>query len=190
MIPGNFISLTLDPKPFKSPESKPYDPISQLIRGGTRIGYGSDGRDVKDYLVELFTDGLINITDTTSNQIVYTKTLVNTKTISATFDNNMNVVLCYQLLDTSNLHYFDLESNKYITKVVNNTTSCKVCIDDIRLINNANSDIIFGYTKDDNLYYRQQRDKYDIERLIDPCQGKRLLRLGQTENNRLQFELQ
>ena len=92
MIPGNFISLTLDPKPFKSPESRPYDPISQLIRGGTRIGYGNDGRDVKDYLVELFTDGLINITDTTSNQIVYTKTLVNAETISATFDNNMNVV--------------------------------------------------------------------------------------------------
>jgi hypothetical protein len=78
-------------------------------------------------------------------------------------------------------------TSTYLTKDFEGTTSCRVAVDDARDFYNTNSDVIFAYTKNNTLYWRQQRDRYEIERVVGTT-AKKLIRMGLAQTNRLQFE--
>ena len=99
----------------------------------------------------------------------------------------MAAVVAWQTATTSNIYFFG--NSGYTTLTISDTTSCRIAIDDSRDYYSAASDIFFAYTKNNNLYYRIQRENYANEYLIGPANGKLLKRIGLTDKNRVQFEL-
>lgn len=185
MIPANAITTTPITGTFYPPEDGPYTPGQHTVLGGVAIGDSSKGRQVKYWRATLAA-GSVSI-HPVGEPVAYSLSVPGASTIALAFDNNMAVVLAWQTSTGSNLYYFDTLTGTYLTKEFNGTTSCRVCVDDARDFYNTNSDVIFAYTKNNTLYWRQQRDRYEIERVVGTT-AKKLIRMGLAQTNRLQFE--
>ncbi len=185
-IPGNTVTAVPDPSQFIFPYSNAYYPLQMKCLGGTAIGDVSAGRDTQVWVVE-YNSPTINVFRN-GQAPSFTLSVSGIEVISLAFDNNMGVTLAWQIGTESSIYYFDSTSSSYITKTYTGTSSCRVCVDDERQFNSASSDVIFAYTKAGNLYWRQQRDRYDTERLIGAT-TKKLYRMGPNVQRRLQFEL-
>lgn len=186
MIPANAITPTPQPTSFQAPYNEPYDPLSQTVLGGTAINDGAAGRQVQNWQV-FYSGGLIQVKPV-SGAVAFTLAANDVETISLAFDNNMGIVLAWKTPTGAKLYYYDTLAAAYTTRVFTGPTSCRVVVDDARSVYNASSDVIFGYTQGGVLYWRQQRDRYDVERVVG-ASTKRLKRMGPSVTNRLQFEL-
>ena len=92
---------------------------------------------------------------------------LNITTMSFTFDQNGRVVVVYTQYGNTRIWWYDTTLSDYTTSTIGTgITSPKVFLDEKRPIFAASSDIILGYIKNDNLYFRQQRDRYEIEYLL------------------------
>lgn len=107
--------------------------------------------------------------------------------ISLTFDQNMRPIIAYVQDGMTRLRWFDTSLPGFAITDFPGAISPRVSLDDKSKHGIANSDIIFAYVKDNNLYYRQQRDRYLIERLLMAGANKRLLKIGMGTNNRFLF---
>ena len=78
-----------------------------------------------------------------------------------------------------------------ITELSEGDQYLRCCLDDKRQSATAqgNNDIILAYVRAGKLYYRQQRDRYEVEYLLaEEIPAKVLTRIGMSKNYRLQFE--
>jgi hypothetical protein len=186
-IPGGNTNFTPTPEVgvFLPPNNLPYNPTSQIMNGGIAVNDPSAGREYQ--LWETFYDvSDIKIKPVTGS-VEFTHNAPNAISVSGAFDQNMGAVVAWQTTTTSNIYYFGISG--YTTLTINDTTSCRIAVDDERDFYSAGSDIFFAYTKNDNLYYRIQRENYANEYLIGTANGKMIKRMGLTDKNRVQFEL-
>lgn len=186
MLPSNIITDVPQISAFAGTMSNIYDPMRDVVMGGIALNDPSQGRNYKEWVVS-YSTGIISV-GANGGAIDFTLTVANVLSVSLAFDNNMAVVLGYMLSDGAYVYYYDSIIKDFITKHIVDATSCRVCIDDLRQFNESRSDVIFGYTKAGNLYWRQQRDRYDVERLVGAT-TRILTRMGPNVGNRLQFEL-
>lgn len=188
MIPGNAITPTPIQGLFKPPENGTHSFTTHTVFGGIALNDPSKGRQYRQWSVTLLA-GVIEVRPVGAS-VVFTRAAPSAISVSLAFDSNMGLVVAWQnSTGTSELYYFDTLLTQYTTRSFSGTTSCKVCVDDARPAAEAASDVIFAYTRNNNLYWRQQRDRYDVERLVGAT-NKKLIRLGLSETNRLQFECQ
>lgn len=186
-IPGNVFTVVPDTAQFIDPYSDVFEATRMRCRGGLAIGDAFGGRDIRNWVVE-YNQPTISVFPE-GQPVAFTLSVSGVETVSLAFDNNMGITLAWQIGTTSSLYYFDSLAANYITRDFIDTTSCRVCVDDERDFSNASSDVIFAYTKTDNtVCWRQQRDRYDIERIVGTS-AKRIFRLGPNQKRRLQFEL-
>lgn len=127
--------------------------------------------------------------------------------LSFTFDQNMRPTIVYViLLDRPEICEEDDPGYTYVTKMYwydtliesfrittygTEYTSPRVTLDDKRLTATQQgfNDILFFYHRDNNLYYRQQRDRYTVERLLlVGVPGREILYCGMTNQNRVQLQ--
>ena len=193
MIPGNIFTPTPIVGNFLYLQDLPYDPLIQTVMGGSALNDAVNGRLVKPWTVFYTPDllapttGLIEVQPSDGN-VVFTITASDVLTVSLAFDANMAPVIAWTTPDDANLYYYDTLTSTYITRVFPGVTSCRVCVDDPLKFYTSQSDVIFGYTINGNLCYRQQRDRYNTEYIIQPMTGS-LTKLGMSSINRLQFEI-
>lgn len=188
MLPGGVLTPTSVPSAYLPPWDEPYEPLTKTTLGGAAVGDGSLGREVQAWTVSLDGD-TIKVVD--SNGVLgYSLVVPDVVTVSLAFDNNMSVAIAYQKLSGSYLYYYNSLTEQYDTMRIADGDSCLAAVDDNRAIYNANSDVFFTYTRTDgNLYYRQQRDRYLIERLVGPTQGGTLIKCARNLGNRLQWTI-
>jgi hypothetical protein len=107
--------------------------------------------------------------------------------ISITFDNNMNLCLGFVEEGRSKLYWYDTTVEAMVTTIINGV-SPRVFFDDKRRTQSNVSDILLFYIRGGSIYYRQQRDRYTIERLLQTgVRGRRLDVVGMGRNWRLQI---
>lgn len=190
MIPGNAITVDTIQGDFLYLQDQPYTPLSQTVMGGVALQDGSQGRLVKPWTVS-FIDGVDSTIQVASGSDAPSLTLPasGVQTVSLAFDANMSVIIAYQTYIGANLYYYDTVTAQYITRIFPGFTSSRVCVDNPLDFYTASSDVMFGYTFQGNLCYRQQRDRYNTEYVIKAT-PKKLIKLGMSSVNRLQFELQ
>nr|PZN74572.1 MAG: hypothetical protein DIU57_19165 [Pseudomonadota bacterium] len=110
--------------------------------------------------------------------------------VSLAFDQNMNVCVAFVEAGMAKLLWYDTTVNQLVvTELGEGVTHPRVALDDTREFNRANSDIILAYIKEGALYYRQQRDRYQIERLLSPGPWIALKRIGMGSGYRFQFQV-
>ncbi len=187
MIPaGTFTSVPVYAE-FLAPYSNAYTPLSQTVPGGNAIGDPSQGRQVKNWTVS-YSSGFIRVTPAGGSE-AFSLAATDVQHVSLAFDNNMGLVIAWTSLNgDGNLYYYDTLSAAYAIRIFPGITSCRVCVDDARDVYTTESDVIFAYTKNNTLYYRQQRDRYDVEYEIGAT-FKMLKRMGPSTGGRFQIEL-
>lgn len=187
MIPGGNTNFTTQPivGEFLPPTNTPYNPFYQVIWGGIHINDTSKGRKYQYW--EVYYDVDTIKFKPMNGTVEFSYYIPDCISVSGCFDQNMSAIVCYQTTNTSNIYFYNI--SQYETLTINDTTSCRVVVDDIQDYYSSQSDIFFAYTKNNNLYYRIQRQNYANEYLIGSSQGKKLSRIGLTDKNRVQFEL-
>ena len=185
MIPNNTITPTPVESNFAYLEGQHYDPLYQQVMGGIALRDPSQGRLAQAWSIA-YVNGAIEIRPQ-NGTLAYSIAELDVQTVSLAFDNNMAPVIAWTTTGGANLYYYDKITATYITRFFTGVTSCKVAVDDPRDFYNLASDVMFGYTLNNMLYWRQQRDRYDIERLVGPT-AQTLIRMGPSVIDRLQFQ--
>lgn len=140
-----------------------------------------------------YEDGWIQITnDQVAHKLIQVE---NVKHLSLAFDFNMHPTIAYTVenVDKSRsayLYWYDTAQAAQITTTYGpDYLYPQLSLDDHRLHQSANADIIFAYIKNNNLYYRQQRDRFLIEYLLESglSEDVELRQIGMNTKNRFQF---
>lgn len=174
--------LTLDS--FMYPRSLNYPLTESFELGGIRISDTSTG--LMSHVWKCWTDGTsVWLKRIDTEEIVLLYTGENITEVDITFDQNMHYNLTYVDNGVSYFLWYDSLDSKYNTKILGSLNiRPRVSLDDKRIFNLINSDIILAYQRDNKLYYCLQRERYEFEYLIKVSEKKRILwRIGMGTKN-------
>lgn len=186
MIPNTVFADPPVVSDFLPPNDEQYYNFKQTVLGGLDLENTTQGRESRRWVI-YYQNATIKVKP--ENDVVkFSMPVSNVKTVSLAFDSDMRMVIAWVTPTGANLYYYDKTSSAYVTKTFTGVTSCRVSADNAKAYYLPYTDVIFAYTLNNKLYYRQQRDNYDIEYFIGNC-NYTLIKLGQTTTNRLQFQL-
>lgn len=172
---------------FVPPYDLEYNPLEEIVLGGTALGDGQAGREVQAWVI-FYEGGSIKIAPE-GGAVAFSMAVAGVTSVSLAFDSNMSQSIAYQTAAGAHIYRFDSIASTFITTLIPGATSCRAGVDDLRFFNSAASDVIFAYTLDNVLYYRQQRDRHAVEYTIGPSHGLTLMRVAPTVLHRCQFKL-
>jgi hypothetical protein len=113
--------------------------------------------------------------------------------LSLAFDQNMKPFVAFVENGIAKYWWFDTDvSNTVFSTLPANSRTPRCCLDDKRESQTNSSDIILCYAIGSTLYFRQQRDRYTIERTLGTLKSSKdgLVRVGMHVQNRLQWLVQ
>lgn len=192
MLPGNVASSIGAPGDVLSPDDVGSSLLVDFERGGVSIGDASLGLDVQDWQCKLNdSTGQVFINPVGDLDALYL-TLSGASELAFAFDQQMRPVLAFMAGTVARLRWYDTTVSNFVITDFPGIRSPRLTLDDKRPSQSAMSDVIFAYIKDNgDLCYRQQRDRYLIERVlhtgVDP--SMRLIAVGMANNLRLHFEI-
>lgn len=186
MIPDNILSS----KPLPSNLLVPLRTslLEDYEWGGVNINDSSQG--LKVVIWKCFYDedtSFICIKKIDSEEIFPILEVSSVTSLGLSFDQNMRVQLTYIENGMSKLYWYDPYISKATILEFPNCRNICLSLDDNRSTQTSVCDIIVAYQKDTKLYYRQQRDRYNIEYVLDSEVGGNLWQIGMNSGNRFQF---
>lgn len=111
--------------------------------------------------------------------------------LSLAFDQNMNPFVAYVKDGDAKWWWFDtFDSQTKHSFLPSGSVSPRCCMDDKRETQTAANDILLAYVRNNNLYYREQRDRYGVEYLKRLTVDATIIRLGMNHVNRVQYLMQ
>jgi hypothetical protein len=190
MIPDDVLSTEVISAGFLFPRNTPRRPLVDYEYGGVDIQDGTRGLRVKVWKGE-YIDGQI-VLSAEGVAPVAVLTVAGVEEFQFTFDRNMNVFVAYQLSSGAcRFYWFDsLVSNFVTTNLPSGTITPRCAHDDNRDLEVNTSDIILSYARNSNLYYREQRERYQTEHLLaEGVAPNGLVQIGLNRVLRFQFQL-
>jgi hypothetical protein len=187
MIPNNELSPTPVLAPYSEQVNDPDAPLVDYELGGTALSDPSDGLQVKTWTA--FMDGndvRIQAEDVAATTLL---TLAGVTEISLAFDQEMRPAIAYVQNGVAKLWWYDPAGPGYATLTFADAISPRITLDEKRPILINDSDIILAYVKDNNLYFRAQRDSFAVEYLLKEDINGTLVTINMTDNFRLKFKL-
>lgn len=107
---------------------------------------------------------------------------------SFAFDQNMNPCVVYNKGSQTWFYWYNSLIGEQETMLLDEYMEYpQVSLDDHRPQQTGNSDIILAYTREDNLYYRLQRERYLQEHFLETSPRMRLTQIGMTKNLRFRW---
>lgn len=198
MIPMGRLSTTPVPSDFVPPDDLEgaatfeFGPISDYEMGGKAISDPSLGNQDRVWRMTANELGEVYFYAEENPEFLFI-TLPGLTELSFTFDQNMRPVLAYVQNGVARLRWYNTVPGDYVvTDLPAGSISPRVSLDDKRQTQTAlgDNDVILAYVRSGNLYYRQQRDRYENEYLLAAVGSAKLIRIGMNMGNRLQFLLE
>lgn len=196
MLPSNAPATFPIPGLFLSPDDRVPSTVMDYERGGSGLSDPSNGLDVQDWVC-WYENLEVRISPVDGvRTVLFTRAGINH--LSFSFDQNMRPTVAFIEDDTTYLWWYDSTVPGFVfTNFGTGITSPRVAMDDRRSASSSTSDVIFAYIRFDagtNSYalcYRQQRDRYTVERVLRTglSSKTRLKNIGMASNLRFQFEL-
>lgn len=192
MIPMGRLSTTLVYAPFLAPDD--VDPPNEFIDyelGGRALNDASEGLQVHTWTASFDSISAGNVSLAAPGfpeTVIFTAPGITE--ISLAFDQNMRPFFAYVQDGQAKFRWYDTVVG---TNVITNLNVAdqwpRCCMDDKRDMQTSQgtNDIILAYVRAGNLYYRQQRDRFEVEYLLYTGVVGRLVRVGKNIFNRLQF---
>lgn len=191
-LPDNTLSSTPAPATPLAPDGiERNDPTVDYELGGIALNDPSQGNQVQVW--RCWTDGASVWVAPDSN--LPAKTLILTDfditEVSIGLDQNMAPTVAYVAGGVCKLYWFDSLISGYRTTTYPNHYTPMLTLDDKREGQSAVNDVLFFYVRDRKLCYRQQRDRYGVERVLQavPSNEVRIMSLGLSSNGRLQAKM-
>lgn len=172
---------------FLYPRNKEYGIKESYEQGGIELYNPKYG--LQDYIWKAWieNDTVFIKRDDLDNAVEFLKDK-NISEIDLTFDQNMNPCLAYVADNIPKLYFYDTAKAVYVTMTFKDIKNPKISLDDKRDFNISQSNIVFAYMRDNNLYIRLQRDRFGVEYLLKSFDDdKTLYRIGMGVNNRFLF---
>ena len=187
MIPGGRLSTTPIPAPLVLASPQPSARVSRH-RGGINLQDSSQGLNVQTWVCE--TNGT-NVTlrgETVPQTTLFTGTGITE--VSLAFDQNMNPFVAFVDAGGPKFRWFDPQiPGIVITSLPAGSQTPRCCLDDGRVSQLPNGDIILAYVRAGILYYRQQRDRFLIEYQLASGLFAPLRSVAMNRALRLQFHI-
>ena len=184
MLPDNMLSSAAIFGGFLVP-----DRINDLIDyewGGKDLLDASEGMQVKIWTC-FYEDGWIKIIDNAGLRYSILEVAEVTQ-LGFAFSLSMRVYVTYVAAGRAFFYWYDSTTSTYITTDYGvETITPQLSLDDVRNSQSSNADVIFAYVRDDVLYTRMQRDRFQIE--YEMGAANQLVQIGMTSNYRFAFAL-
>lgn len=197
MIPNNIFRPTSTERWMAPDDIEKTLPSEDFELGGVAISNPSEG--LRSYswksIYEPVAGAIILRNDDTVTEYTILTGIMNVVWLSFAFDTNMRPVLAYTLLDGTAYHYwFNIVTNSYITTTLPlDTRTPSLTLDDKRpsMATGNRSDVLLFYILGDKVYYRMQRDRYEVSyQIATLSNGDCLLgRVGMGSGLRIQLEI-
>lgn len=191
MIPDERLSTESQPADYYAPDN--LDPPSSLVdyeMGGPGLSDATGGLRQKVWTLRAYGEtGEVYISAPgVFETLLFTAPGITE--LSLAFDQNMRPFVAFVQSGQAKFRWYDTvaEANQ-ITSLDPTDISPRCTMDDKRdsATELGTNDIILTYVRGGNLYYRQQRDRFETERLLYEGVPGRLLRVGMHRGNRLQW---
>jgi hypothetical protein len=188
MMPQNVLSDVPVPQAFAPPRDIPPQQLRSYDYGGVAINDSSQGLQVKIWECRWVNGDFILNADGVPDSVIYSAP--NVTDLDITFDSNMQPFLAFTQGGVAKYRWYDgAVSNFVVNDLPAGSVTPKCQLDDKRSHQQNISDIILAYVRGGALYFRQQRDRFGVEYLLDPAAGQRLLRMGMGMQWRMVFEM-
>jgi hypothetical protein len=166
--------------------------MEDFERGGVALNDPTQGLNVRTW--QIFTDGSevrVSYIGAATSTLLFTGTGITE--VSLAFDQNMRVAVGYVEGGVTKLYWYDTVAAAMTHTTFANCRSPMVTLDDKRQIATqlGSNDVIFAYIRDGSVRYRQQRERYEVERTLDTVDSasSRITQIGMGRNNRLQIRV-
>lgn len=196
MIPDNELSMRAMPASFQYPDGIVLNKLTEDYEmGGIALQNPTQGLRVQPWFT--YWDE--------NDSTVYTKpgivgepiplfTEADVFELGFTFDQSMRWVSGTFTTDGKfRLRWYDTAVGGYVTTVMEGLTAFRLCHDDKRAIpiQVGHTDVLLTYIKDNNLYIRNQRERFIIEHLLqaDLPNNLRITNFGMNDRWRVQWRL-
>lgn len=192
MLPDDVLSTRPVVSALLLPDGRQGGMLHDFEMGGAALNDGSQGIDLQLWFC--WVDRSDNVRVRTEAGFGPGTILFNQPGIirvSFSFDSNMQPAVAYELEGGVGFFWFDSTSSGYVTTTYPGARTPRVTHDDKRDYEAAKSDVILAYFREDGLYFRQQRDRYLIEYMLEDSLPKtlRLANVAMGLNYRLHFEM-
>lgn len=189
MFPENRKSTFLVAGPYVYPYNlRPPNKQTAYSLGGIAISDPSQGHKVQLWTAEATPD-FVQITAPNLPNPAIILAQPDITELSLTFDQNMNYTISFVQYGVSKLYWYDTFLGEYTITDFPGAITPRVTLDDPRESQSGASDMVLGYVKDNNLYFRLQRERFLSEHLLEENVNSRLEQMGMNVYNRLQFRL-
>ncbi len=189
-LPDQQLSSTPVPGTVLGPDVLTTDRRYDYEWGGIALNDASQGLRVQVWTAYIIGDDIVLDPDDGPAQTLLSVP-GGVAAVSLAFDRNMRPVVAYVTsAGLTRLFWYDTLVADEVDTPFPGIENPRVCHDDKRDMQASSSDVIFAYTRDGDLYYREQRDRYGVERLLQADIGAvRLRNIGMGDNLRLHFVL-
>jgi len=185
MMPDNVLSTVPANAAFSGARALPVTRTVDYEDGGIAIQDPSRGSQYQRWRGRLIGNDILLDAPEVEPFAVYSGAGITE--ISFTFDQNMRPAIAFVQAGVAKLWWFDSVAGAQVVTEYPGAITPRVILDDKRFTQTSNSDVILGYVRDGALYYRQQRDRFTIERLLDAGPHVGLVKIGFNVQLRLQF---
>lgn len=191
MLPDNVISSSVIAGNFIQAKQFDVNNLLDYEDGGVAIGDNSQGRIYQIWRCRLIGDDItIDAPNDPSILPLIVYSAPNITEISFTFDSNLKPAVAFVQDSIPKLRWYDTSIPAYSVIDIPYAKTPRVALDDKRITQDSNRDIILGYIKNNCLCYRQQRDRFLIEYILTAGLYKRLIKMGMSSKLRMQFSLE
>lgn len=185
MMPGNVLSTEPINAAFSGARALAVTGLIDYEDGGIAIQDPSEGSQYQRWRGRLLGSDIILDAPEVEPFSVYSGEGITE--FSFTFDQNMRPAVAFVQDGVAKLWWFDSVPGQQVITEYPGAVTPRVILDDKRFTQTSNSDVILGYVRDGALYYRQQRDRFTIERLLDAGPHVGLVKIGFNVQLRLQY---
>lgn len=190
MLPSNAISSIPTPEVFLNPDAINRSALIDYEQGGVAINDVSQGMQAITWTCFVVPGtSTVKLQAGTAEPFDFLG-ISGIEELAISFDQLMRPVFAYMISGQLYLYWYDPVPQQFVFSSFGPGRFPRLSLDDKRAFNVSNSDVIFAYMRDDALYYRLQRDRYTVERLVESGIGNlTLVNIGMSRNLRMQFEL-
>lgn len=185
MMPGDELSTESGRQQWAYRMRAVGDAGTDFERGGVARNDASQGLDVATWRATLDQGAVLLSKESSSPVKLFDRPGIDN--IGLAFDQNMRPVISFTEGDMVWIWWFDpVQSAQVFTEIAQGQNP-RITLDDHRLQLVGSSDVILAYQRDEVLYYRQQRDRFSIERAIASGVTDALDAIGMSTGWRLQY---
>lgn len=159
------------------------DPLVDFEFGGTALQNSSAGLS-KTLWKCFYENGSIKLSHDEQEQTALN--VENVTALSLGFDLSMRPVITYLANNHCYLWFYDTAVSKQITTDLGSEiTFPQLSLDERRSVQSSNADVILTYIRNNKMYMRLQRERFQAEHEI--TRAKRLIQIGSMKNSRFGF---